>query len=63
MNWKEKLNEIPLRQRINQDLIDDIEEFIETEIIEKMIEDAANFIYPKYEEILKQQLKSKWLTK
>lgn len=60
MNWKEQFQSKFLRQMPIQTGMD-CEKFIETEIIEKIIDNIPDLYGGALTDLLKQQLKDKWL--
>jgi len=59
MDWKEKINELALKGLISYGTEIELQDFISTEIIEKLIADIPD--EDNSLESVKQQLKDKWL--
>jgi hypothetical protein len=59
MDWKEKINELALKGLISYGTENELQDFISTEIIEKLIADIPNG--DNNLESIKQQLRDKWL--
>ena len=54
MNWKDKINELALKGLISYGTEKELQNFISTEIIEKILEDNKTMNH--------EQLKDKWLS-
>ncbi|HEY0048281.1 MAG TPA: hypothetical protein VGB68_03270 [Pyrinomonadaceae bacterium] len=59
MDWKEKINDLALKGLISYGTENELQDFISTEIIEKLIADIPDG--DNSLESIKQQLRDKWL--